>query len=340
MTGQRLYSRAARAGEPAGHERPGRADVRLALRANGYVSSAKLDAASWKYNSNRGTMGHACLYGGGRAPAPLSVPPRHAHCARTGTRLRSRVRPRIRPQNRCRGLCGVIRLRACWDGEACFPHGECRVRDVRPIKHDTRSRPREELIAMRKQDFDRLDYDFAAELSADQRDVEFRKALGAWMPNARALFQEIAGDLDEKRFGIGWWAPHPDKLRRILISDQLLLMRAERQPEHGGSQASSARAARSARQVSYGNGSPHGLVSWTSAAASIGQSCGWYSGSRRGRPSRRTAASDGICSGLPRWRGNRSRRCTAADTVGRFWERHEEVPLEGDGGRLHEAYTC
>ncbi len=75
---------------------------------------------------------------------------------------------------------------------------------------------------MRRDDFDRFNVSFQG-LDSSQREVRANEALGVHIPAARAMFEEIVGDLSETRFGIGWWAPHPDKFRRILISDQLLL---------------------------------------------------------------------------------------------------------------------
>lgn len=55
----------------------------------------------------------------------------------------------------------------------------------------------------------RLDDQFAAALSLDCSQVS-------------VLFGEIFEDLDEHRYGVGWWTPHPGTSRRILISDYLL----------------------------------------------------------------------------------------------------------------------
>lgn len=49
----------------------------------------------------------------------------------------------------------------------------------------------------------------------------FADALSASVPSARALAKEVYADLDDKRLGVGWWAPYPDTRRRILISDYL-----------------------------------------------------------------------------------------------------------------------
>jgi hypothetical protein len=47
-------------------------------------------------------------------------------------------------------------------------------------------------------------------------------SLGVDTPAVDALCGEIANDLDETTYGIGWWAPEPDTSRRILISDHLI----------------------------------------------------------------------------------------------------------------------
>jgi hypothetical protein len=41
------------------------------------------------------------------------------------------------------------------------------------------------------------------------------------VPVWRDLGNELLGDLDERVFGVGWWAPHPGTSRRVLISDHL-----------------------------------------------------------------------------------------------------------------------
>lgn len=58
----------------------------------------------------------------------------------------------------------------------------------------------------------------------EKRDHErLARALGARAAAARDLTLAIAADLDADRYGIGWWAPHPGTIRRILISDYLYL---------------------------------------------------------------------------------------------------------------------
>ena len=76
---------------------------------------------------------------------------------------------------------------------------------------------------MREGDLSRLRVAFENGLDANQCEVAFRKTIDTWLPRSQALFQEIVGDLSGDRLGIGWWAPYPDKRRRILISDHLPL---------------------------------------------------------------------------------------------------------------------
>jgi len=45
------------------------------------------------------------------------------------------------------------------------------------------------------------------------------RALHVDVPVWRELGNEILADLDERTFGVRWWAPHPGTSRRILISD-------------------------------------------------------------------------------------------------------------------------
>jgi hypothetical protein len=51
----------------------------------------------------------------------------------------------------------------------------------------------------------------------------FANAVGVVLPSVRELHDEVFSDLDDKTYGVGWWAPHPGTSRRILISDQLLM---------------------------------------------------------------------------------------------------------------------
>src|SRR5436190_23200612 len=55
------------------------------------------------------------------------------------------------------------------------------------------------------------------------RDFRFAAALGVASPEVKTLHREILNDLNPERCGVGWWAPHPGTIRRILISDHLLL---------------------------------------------------------------------------------------------------------------------
>jgi len=42
------------------------------------------------------------------------------------------------------------------------------------------------------------------------------------LPAVANLHDAVAADLDERVYGVGWWAPHPGTSRRILISDHLI----------------------------------------------------------------------------------------------------------------------
>ena len=75
---------------------------------------------------------------------------------------------------------------------------------------------------MRREDFDQFNISYDG-LDSSGRELRSREALGVRTPAAHAVFEEIAADLSNTLFGIGWWAPHPDKHRRILIADQLVL---------------------------------------------------------------------------------------------------------------------
>ncbi|HET7786371.1 MAG TPA: hypothetical protein VFL36_10390 [Myxococcales bacterium] len=76
---------------------------------------------------------------------------------------------------------------------------------------------------MRDEDISRLDIPVAGAKNAEEVDAMFRRAIDADLPVANALASEIRRDLSPTSFGIGWWSPHPDPPRRILISDHLLL---------------------------------------------------------------------------------------------------------------------
>src|SRR5712664_2520933 len=76
---------------------------------------------------------------------------------------------------------------------------------------------------MRNEDERRLDIPVSTAKNAEEIDGLFRHAVDAELPAADALVSEIRRDLSPTTFGIGWWSPHPDPPRRILISDHLLL---------------------------------------------------------------------------------------------------------------------
>src|SRR5437870_3456746 len=67
-------------------------------------------------------------------------------------------------------------------------------------------------------DDERLGREYPA---GDPKDGRLARALHVDVPVWRELGNEILGDLDERLFGVGWWAPHPGRSRRILISDHL-----------------------------------------------------------------------------------------------------------------------
>jgi hypothetical protein len=56
----------------------------------------------------------------------------------------------------------------------------------------------------------------------ENREGRFAIALGVLIPDAITLHEELIGDLDPDKLGVGWWAPYPDEARRMLISDHLL----------------------------------------------------------------------------------------------------------------------
>lgn len=73
---------------------------------------------------------------------------------------------------------------------------------------------------MRREDRQKLELAYG---EGDGSEVDYRLArrLGVFVEAAIALERDVWGDLDEDKFGIGWWAPHPGTKRRILISDYL-----------------------------------------------------------------------------------------------------------------------
>jgi hypothetical protein len=72
---------------------------------------------------------------------------------------------------------------------------------------------------MKRYDLEQLRKPYDQAISTEDR---FALALGIDCSVIRILFDEIFQDLDEQRYGVGWWAPHPGTSRRILISDYLL----------------------------------------------------------------------------------------------------------------------
>ena len=72
---------------------------------------------------------------------------------------------------------------------------------------------------MRREDRDKLQQPYSEGTSSQD---PFADVVGVVLPSVRELHQEVFSDLDDSRYGIGWWAPHPGTSRRILISDQLL----------------------------------------------------------------------------------------------------------------------
>ncbi len=73
---------------------------------------------------------------------------------------------------------------------------------------------------MRREDAERLAEPYSSEVL--RAPARLASALGVPLPNVCKLAAEVFGDLDDQRFGIGWWEPHPGTARRILISDHLI----------------------------------------------------------------------------------------------------------------------
>jgi len=71
---------------------------------------------------------------------------------------------------------------------------------------------------MTSADTDRLSREYAA---GEAREGRLGRALRVDLQVWRELASEILGDLDDRIFGVGWWAPYPGTSRRILISDHL-----------------------------------------------------------------------------------------------------------------------
>jgi len=76
-----------------------------------------------------------------------------------------------------------------------------------------------EVRIMRSQNMANLLKPFA---QSEDPEIAFPQSVGIETPEVEVLYREIFRDLDEKVFGIGWWAPHPGTSRRILISNYLL----------------------------------------------------------------------------------------------------------------------
>lgn len=71
---------------------------------------------------------------------------------------------------------------------------------------------------MRREDINSLSQSYAN--AREENDRRFHSAIGADVPSAGALVEEIYGDLDEITFGVSWWQSVPVH-QRILISDYL-----------------------------------------------------------------------------------------------------------------------
>lgn len=77
---------------------------------------------------------------------------------------------------------------------------------------------------VRPSDLARLREPYRDEESAlDSADERVAARLRVSVPAARSLAETIYGDLDERVFGIGWWYPHVETRRSILIADHLYL---------------------------------------------------------------------------------------------------------------------
>jgi hypothetical protein len=72
---------------------------------------------------------------------------------------------------------------------------------------------------MKAADLNNLRRPFSA---GEDPELAFPKAVGVNVPEMEALYRQIFNDLDDRVFGVGWWAPHPGTSRRILISHYLL----------------------------------------------------------------------------------------------------------------------
>jgi len=73
---------------------------------------------------------------------------------------------------------------------------------------------------MRSADFARLNQPYPKAMEPTEADA--RAAIGIKLPHWASLESEIFADFVEQRpYGIGWWAPGPGTQRRILVADQL-----------------------------------------------------------------------------------------------------------------------
>jgi len=74
---------------------------------------------------------------------------------------------------------------------------------------------------MRREDAERLSQPYRPD-DTTEPDDRLGVALGLRLESVRSLRDAVLGNLDDKNYGVGWWAPHPGTSRRILISDHLL----------------------------------------------------------------------------------------------------------------------
>lgn len=71
---------------------------------------------------------------------------------------------------------------------------------------------------MRQEEINKLSKPYIS--SRQQLDRRFESSIGADVPSAGKLFEEIFNDLDTQSFGVSWWRTMPDE-ERVLISDYL-----------------------------------------------------------------------------------------------------------------------
>ena len=74
---------------------------------------------------------------------------------------------------------------------------------------------------MRRTDRERLGKPAEYE-NGDVAERDLERKLQVASPRTWELERELLDDLDETTYGIGWWKPHPDDRRRILIADHLV----------------------------------------------------------------------------------------------------------------------